>query len=284
MSIKSGFFNSIEGDRTYNANDLNMIYAGVRTNGVIEGRLSGMKVVSNPNLTVDIAPGVAIVNDKWCHNSSAYNIAVEAGGTLARIDGVFLKLDETEREIVPVLIKGTESSSPVKPTPSNNPNTTYLALAYISVPAGTTTGTLTVEDARVYSKINSAPRVVLWENPTPEDTFGAQNVTLAESIDLFDTLSVELRTGEEMTGKSGQFQQISSYKTDASNNKVWTDILTRNYTAQGTSLSFSTCEKTEFGIIEEGQTLSEGDWQACSSVKVQNNILIPYRVFGVNRK
>lgn len=282
MELKSGFFNSIEGDRTYNANDLNMVYAGARTNGIIKGLLAEMKVVSNPNLTVDIAPGVAIIEDKWCHNPSAYRLSIEVGGTSARIDGIYLKLDETEREIIPVVIKGTESSAPEKPTPIGNSDVTFLPLAYVTVPAGTTSGVLTIEDSRIFSGINSAPRVVLWENPNPADPFAAQAVTLAESVDDFETICVELRTSQEMIGRAGQFKELSSYR-DSDSDYVYFKVFTRDYVSDDTLFSFTNCEATTLQINGVGFGTMVED-QAFAETSIKNNMLIPYRVYGVNRK
>ena len=101
MALKSGFYDSIEGDRTYNANDLNNIYAGVRNDGVVAGVSNNFQIVAGSGMSVYVTPGLAIIRNKWCSNSAGVNLKLDAGGTLARIDGIYLKSDETEREIVP---------------------------------------------------------------------------------------------------------------------------------------------------------------------------------------
>ena len=79
MAVKSGFYDSVEGDRTYNANDMNAIYAGVRTDGVVEGELNEFKVVAGAGMSVDVTPGLAIIRNKWCKNSAAVNLSLDTG-------------------------------------------------------------------------------------------------------------------------------------------------------------------------------------------------------------
>ena len=281
MALKSGFYDSIEGDRTYNANDLNNIYAGVRTDGVVEGTLNNFEVVAGSGMSVYVTPGLAVIRNKWCSNSAGVNLTLESGGTLARIDGIYLKADETERSIIPVVVKGTESSAPVKPTPSNNPNTKYLPLAYVSIPAGATSGGFTIEDARSYSGINSAPRTLLWENPNPTASFESQQITLAESIDLFDTICVECRTGELVIGKGGQFQKLTAYPRSGEDNYTEFHAYMREYDASGTNVVFSKC--TDFFLLVNDGQLSV-DMQAAGTASEKNSFFIPYRVYGINRK
>lgn len=287
MAVKSGFYDSVEGDRTYNANDMNAIYAGVRTDGVVEGELNEFKVVAGAGMSVDVTPGLAIIRNKWCKNSAAVNLSLDTGGTLARIDGVYLKADDAERQIVPVVVKGTESSAPVKPEPSNNPNTKYLPLAYVTVPAGATSGGFTIENVKSYSGINAAPRVVIWENPNPDLEFGEQEVNLSESIDLFEDVCIETKDGEVMYGRKGQFSKIEmETKTDtAIRNVMWIEmaIHTRNYEASDNKVSFSHQKKAGFNFEK---SLEESNFNAISGDgdNTFNVYFTPLRVYGINRK
>lgn len=287
MAVKSGFYDSVEGDRTYNANDMNAIYAGVRTDGVVEGELNEFKVVAGAGMSVDVTPGLAIIRNKWCKNSAAVNLSLDTGGTLARIDGVYLVADDTERQIVPIVVKGTESSAPVKPEPSNNPNTKYLPLAYVTVPAGATSGGFTIENVKSYSGINAAPRVVLWENPNPDLEFGEQEVNLSESIDLFEDVCIETKDGEVMYGRKGQFSKIEmETKTDtAIRNVMWIEMVihTRNYEASDNKVSFSHQKKAGFNFEK---SLNESNFNAISGDgdNTFNVYFTPLRVYGINRK
>ena len=287
MAVKSGFYDSVEGDRTYNSNDMNAIYAGVRTDGVVEGELNEFKVVAGAGMSVDVTPGLAIIRNKWCKNSAAVNLSLDTGGTLARIDGIFLKADDAERQIVPVVVKGIESSAPVKPEPSNNPNTKYLPLAYVTVPAGATSGGFTIENVKSYSGINAAPRVVLWENPNPDLEFGEQEVNLSESIDLFEDVCIETKAGEVMYGRKGQFSKIDmETKIDTTiRNVTWIEmeINTRDYEMVDNKVSFSHQKRVslnfERSLKEAAFDQIEGDGN-----NTFNAYFTPLRVYGINRK
>ena len=287
MAVKSGFYDSVEGDRTYNSDDMNAIYAGVRTDGVVEGELNEFKVVAGAGMSVDVTPGLAIIRNKWCKNSAAVNLPLDTGGTLARIDGVYLKADDAERQIVPVVVKGTESSAPVKPAPSNNPNTKYLPLAYVTVPAGATSGGFTIENVKSYSGINAAPRVVLWENSNPDLEFGEQEVNLSESIDLFEDICVETKDGEVMYGRKGQFSKIKmETKIDTTvRNVMWIEMSlnTRDYEVVDNKASFSHQKKVDLSfeksLSETSFNQIEGDGN-----NTHNAYFTPLRVYGINRK
>ena len=287
MAVKSGFYDSVEGDRTYNADDMNAIYAGVRTDGVVEGELNEFKVVAGAGMSVDVTPGLAIIRNKWCKNSAAVNLSLDTGGTLARIDGVYLKADDAERQIVPVVVKGTESSAPVKPAPSNNSNTKYLPLAYVTVPAGATSGGFAIENVKSYSGINAAPRVALWENSNPDLEFGEQEVNLSESIDLFEDVCIETKDGEVMYGRKGQFSKIKmETKIDTTvRNVMWIEMSlnTRDYEVVDNKASFSHQKKVDLtfekSLSETSFNQIEGDGN-----NTHNAYFTPLRVYGINRK
>ncbi|CDD36243.1 putative uncharacterized protein [Roseburia sp. CAG:309] len=289
MAVKSGFYNSVEGDRTYNSNDMNAIYAGVRTDGVVEGELNEFKVVAGAGMSVDVTPGLAIIRNKWCKNSAAVNLSLDTGGTLARIDGVFLKADDTERQIVPIVVKGTESSAPVPPAPSNNLNTKYLPIAYVTVPAGATSGGFTIENLKSYSGINAAPRVVLWENSNPDLEFGEEEVNLSESIDLFEDVCIETKDGEVMYGRKGQFSKIKmETKLDTTIRKVmWIEMFlyTRDYEVVDNKASFSHQKKVGLTFEKSlSETSSSFDQIDGKGNNTHNVYFTPLRVYGINRK
>ena len=287
MALKSGFYDSIEGDRTYNANDLNNIYAGVRTDGVVEGTLNNFEVVAGSGMSVDVTPGLAVIRNKWCSNSASVNLTLESGGTLARIDGIYLKADETERSIIPVVVKGTESSAPVKPTPSNNPNTKYLPLAYVSIPSGATSGGFTIEDARSYSGINSAPRTLLWENSNPSLEFGEQEITLSESIGNFETIMVETTDGQLLQGKAGEFSKTKYKKTIDSTitNTITIETTTYHRTYEASDMNVLFSHQPEIAVTHKTDLNSaEVTLTKASMDETDNTKLIPYRVYGINRK
>ena len=57
MAWKSGFFNSVNGDRLYNADDMSKIFDGLITDGVYESVDDKLAVQPNSGMTIQIATG-----------------------------------------------------------------------------------------------------------------------------------------------------------------------------------------------------------------------------------
>lgn len=132
---KGLFFNSVSGDRLYNASDFAEYFKGFFTNGVFYNSSDALKVSANGSQVL-IAKGRANINGYCFINEGSTSLGISANtGTNARYDAVVVELDsETNRTIGLKVINGTASSSPVKPTPTEN----QIILAYIYVKGATT--------------------------------------------------------------------------------------------------------------------------------------------------
>lgn len=151
MSITYGFFNSVSGDRVYNADTISHMFNGLLSDGVYQGYEGGFKVSPSSGLTLSVASGRAIVHDRWAENDAAVTITLDsANAALPRWDAIVLEKDVTNRNITLKVLKGTAASSPVKPTPNRNTAALYdLLLAYVYVGAGATAITsANIEDQR----------------------------------------------------------------------------------------------------------------------------------------
>ncbi|MEK5390219.1 hypothetical protein NSQ59_07515 [Margalitia sp. FSL K6-0131] len=137
MPIRSGFFNSVNGDRRYQADFFAMFFGTLIGNGVFPNPSTGLQVLANQNMTVTIKPGKGWINGYFFVNDSDYNLTIEnADGVLNRIDRIVLQLNFLNREIVPVVKKGTFASSPVAPTLKRDADAYEIALADIYVGKG----------------------------------------------------------------------------------------------------------------------------------------------------
>ena len=97
MAQKYGFFNSVNNDRVYDANDMADFLSKFFTNGVFNNTLA---VSSNDNMTVNVATGSANINGYGYENTEAITLDIDdADSTLNRIDSVILRLDLTNRQI-----------------------------------------------------------------------------------------------------------------------------------------------------------------------------------------
>lgn len=137
MAVTFGFFDSVNGDRTYNADQMSQYFDGLISNGVYANLGNSLAVTaSGTDMLVSIGTGRAIINCKWLRNDSTMPLAItQAHATLPRYTAVIVKLDETNRLMTITTKDGTPAATPSQPTIDT---TTELCLAMILVPAGST--------------------------------------------------------------------------------------------------------------------------------------------------
>lgn len=142
MSIEYGFFNSINHDRVYDADDISNYFLKLISNGVFATPADAMQVQASMGMTVSVSPGWGFINCKWINNTAAYMLTLDAPDVvLNRIDRIVLRLnaDEKLRNMEIAIKKGTLASNPAAPTLTRVPGGVWeLSLARISVPAGVT--------------------------------------------------------------------------------------------------------------------------------------------------
>jgi hypothetical protein len=152
MSWKSGFFNSVNGDRMYNAQDMSNMFKGLITNGIYESVGEKMAVQPNDGMVIQIATGRGYFNSHWVDNSTPYLITLESADvTLNRYCAVCIRVDESDnvRSIEPVIKYSDYATEPTKPTMEHTDVVNEYCLAYIYIGAGVTEITASViEDTR----------------------------------------------------------------------------------------------------------------------------------------
>lgn len=153
MAWKSGFFNSVNGDRRYNAEQLSEIFNGLITDGVYMGVGNKLAVQTYSNMTIRILSGRGWFNGHWVNNDSDYYLDLEpADVTLNRYAAVVIKVDESNavRNVTPYIKYGEKfSTEPSYPTPERTELIKEYFLAYIYIPAGATAITASyIEDTR----------------------------------------------------------------------------------------------------------------------------------------
>lgn len=139
MAWTSGFFNSVNGDRRYNAEQMSKIFEGLITSGVYASVGNKLAVQPNSGMTIQIATGRGWFAHHWVNNDSEYRLTLEESDVvLKRYVAVCIKVDETGavRDAVPYLKYGEFASSPVKPTMTRTETVKEYCLAYIYVGAG----------------------------------------------------------------------------------------------------------------------------------------------------
>ena len=110
MSVSSGFFNSLNGDRKYNAAQMSAIFDGLIIDGVFASIGTAFAVKAAGGLTVNVGIGKAWFDHTWTVNDS----------------------------ILPMkFVKGNPSSAPSRPTLTNEGNVHQYPLCYIYRKYGT---------------------------------------------------------------------------------------------------------------------------------------------------
>ena len=140
MSVSSGFFNSLNGDRKYDAAQMSAIFDGLIIDGVFASIGTAFAVKAAGGLTVNIGIGKAWFDHTWTVNDSILPMtAPEAEVLLDRIDAVVLEVNGTEsvRENTIKFVKGNPSSAPSRPTLTNEGNVHQYPLCYIYRKYGT---------------------------------------------------------------------------------------------------------------------------------------------------
>lgn len=111
MAVTSGYFNSVNGDRLYNAEQMTLYFDGLISNGVYESIGDKFQVTAGEGMSVNVGTGRAMIKSRWVKNDSALSLSIDEASTqYNRMDAVVLKYDATARSISVVVKKGTETS------------------------------------------------------------------------------------------------------------------------------------------------------------------------------
>lgn len=141
MAIHSGFFNSVGGDRKYDAEDINKFFTGVITDGVLSTIGDTLFVVESTGMQVAIGSGKAWFLNSWIENTAdAFRTLSASDVTYDRIDIIALDFDKSDQVRINniIIVEGTPASSPVPPTLLDTGTHLQKPLAYIDVGVGVT--------------------------------------------------------------------------------------------------------------------------------------------------
>ena len=76
MTFRSGFWNSIDGDRTYSAEDMAIPFDGIITEGVFANWGDAFRATVIDGSTIAIGSGKAWFGKKWVQNDSVYQMSI----------------------------------------------------------------------------------------------------------------------------------------------------------------------------------------------------------------
>lgn len=248
---KSSFFNDIDDDRVYFAEDFARHLAKYFTNGIFNNEL---QVIANNDMTITIKEGDANIEGYRYTNTASLTKTIDtADGSLKRIDNVVIRLDLTNRLISAQIIKGTFSDSPSAPSLVRSSTIYDLKLAEVYIGNGVTSITqANITDTR-FNK-NMCGNVV-------------STVETIDTTDVYNQLYTKFEEiiQQETTEFTAWFNRIKNQlDTDAAGhlaaevNKI-VDSGLKSYTKQLTADNWTQNNETnlyEYDIIDSDVTSS----------------------------
>ena len=137
----AGFFNAINEDRAYSAEDMNRPYRKLISNGVFatpEGEASNELQVfaANDEMNVIVSAGDAFIGNKWFENPSNLMITISQNSqVLPRKDSIIAQIDKTQAGRAGNIVyrQGTASSNPVHPEINTEEDIFEIRLADILI-------------------------------------------------------------------------------------------------------------------------------------------------------
>lgn len=171
MAVTYGFYNSLNHDRLYNAQQMSAIFDGIINDGVFMSVGNQFHTVAGTGMQVIVKSGRAWFDSTWTLNDAEYPLSIDAADVLlTRIDAVVLEVNSeiaTRANTIKV-VKGTPASTPAKPTLTNTAAVHQHALAYVTVAKNTTVIT------------NSMIEIVVGKTETPYVTAILQTTDITD--------------------------------------------------------------------------------------------------------
>ena len=171
MAVTYGFYDSLNHDRLYNAQQMSAIFDGIINDGVFMSVGNQFHTVAGTGMQVIVKSGRAWFDSTWTLNDAEYPLSIDAADVLlTRIDAVVLEVNSevaTRANTIKV-VKGTPASTPAKPTLTNTAAVHQHALAYVTVAKNITAIT------------NSMIEIVVGKTETPYVTAILQTTDITD--------------------------------------------------------------------------------------------------------
>lgn len=141
MTVTSGFFNSKNHDRLYDAEQISSMFDGIIIDGVYEnyGDAFNVTAFADANSTVIVGTGRAWFDHTWTLNNSQFSITMDPPNEmLGRTDAIVIDVDRREsvRKNSIIYVRGSESSTDLPPKLIDEELHKQYPICYISRPAG----------------------------------------------------------------------------------------------------------------------------------------------------
>lgn len=134
--VTFGFYNSLNGDRKYNAEQMSSIFNGIINDGVFMSIGDHFSVTASEGMTVVVGSGRAWFDSTWTYNDAPLPIEIDASDpVMDRIDLIVLEVNKEEavRSNSIKVVKGIPSTSPAPKDLLKTEFVTQYALAQINI-------------------------------------------------------------------------------------------------------------------------------------------------------
>ena len=218
MAVTSGFFNSLNGDRRYNAEQMSEIFNGIINDGVFSSVGTAFAVTASEGNTITIGIGRGWFNSAWIYNDAILPLTLSNSETLLdRIDAVVIEINHSigVRSGSIKVVNGTPATTPENPTLVNIDNVHQYPLAYIYRAAGSTS----IVQANITNKVGTSdcPYVTGILEVQNIDNIVAQWQSEFDIwfANLEDSLSgdVAVKLANDILALQSQFEDLALYKT-----------------------------------------------------------------------
>ena len=224
MSVTSGFFNSLNGDRKYSAEQMAAIFDGVINDGVFANIGTVFSVTADTGNDVLVGIGRAWFNSTWVYNDAVLPITLDLSEVLLdRYDAVVIEINHSEsvRAASIKVVKGTPSSNPQRPSMTNTSDVHQYPLAYIHREAGS--GEIVQADITNMVGTSSCPYVTAILQVTNIDNVVAQWESQWDQWFTTKTTSGASQLEQWLTEKQAEFNtwfdnMKNQLSTDAAGN------------------------------------------------------------------
>lgn len=152
---KSGFFNSSDGDRVYDATDFAAYFGNLVSNGVFYASATNLQATPGNGLAVSVAAGSAWINGYRYENTDDLNLPLTtANGSNPRIDRIVVRLSQVSRNIQLAIVDGTPAVTPSAPALTRTSDVYELGIADVLIPAAATSiATNNITDTRLNTSL-----------------------------------------------------------------------------------------------------------------------------------
>lgn len=137
--FKSGFYNSKNRDRLYNAADMNQPYKRIISNGVVPVPSDSLQITAKTGMQIQVEAGFGIFGDGWAENDAPVTLTLNnSHATLNRKDLIVVRRDDNESvRNTDIFVKtGTPATNPVAPTVERSAYIKEYALAEVYIGKG----------------------------------------------------------------------------------------------------------------------------------------------------